>query len=224
MNNMDSELSLALSNSLSEETFSTVSDLLEVGLDSIMDDGLLKDIPVLSTAVSLYRIGRSLYERHYVKKLASFVYALNHDVIDEEKREYYRRKITDDTESRSKELEFILVLIERYIHSNKAELLAVFYLSYLDGNISWLDFTKSAEIIDRLLPGDMEVLREGAKQEINDDLVSDSLLRMEGLGLFVSHSRGVTITEIGEDGIDFPDTKFKSYELTAFGKIFADHL
>lgn len=224
MDNMDCELSLALSNSISGETLSSTADLLEVGLDSIMNDGLLKDIPVLSTAVSLYKIGRSLYERHYLKKLAGFVYALNQDVIDEKKREYYRKKITDNPESRNKELEHILVLIDRYIHVNKAELLATFYLSYLDGSISWLEFSKCAEIIDRLLPGDLEMLKEGAKQEINDDYVSDSLLRMEGLGLYVSHSRGVTITEIGEDGIDFPDSKVKSYELTSFGKLFADHL
>ena len=57
-------LSVALSDSLKEETVSCIGELTEVGLDAVMDEGLLKDIPFVSTAISLYRIGRSFAERH----------------------------------------------------------------------------------------------------------------------------------------------------------------
>lgn len=221
---MDTDLHLALCNSISAETQSVVAELMEAGLDSVMDDGLLQEVPILSVAVSLYKIGHSVKERHYVRKLAAFIDALNKGIIDEEKREYYKQAVMDDPKRRDKELEYILILIDRYIHSDKANMLACFYLSYLDGRLSWLEFTKSAEMTDRLLPGDMAELRVGEYKEISVDNVPDSLLRMEGLGLFVSHSQGVTINEIGEAGLNIPDAKIKRYELTAFGRKFLDCL
>ena len=43
------ELVVSLENSLSSDICDTVGDLAEVGLDAVMDDGILKDIPILST-------------------------------------------------------------------------------------------------------------------------------------------------------------------------------
>ena len=54
---MDNELAVALSGSLGENILDITSDLLEVGLDSIVEDGLLKDVPILSTAISLFKMG-----------------------------------------------------------------------------------------------------------------------------------------------------------------------
>ena len=42
------ELVVSLENSLSSDICDTVGDLAEVGLDAVMDDGILKDIPILS--------------------------------------------------------------------------------------------------------------------------------------------------------------------------------
>lgn len=60
-------LSIALSDSLKDETTSCITELAEVGLDSIMDDGVLKDIPFISTAVSIYKIGNSIKDRNNIK-------------------------------------------------------------------------------------------------------------------------------------------------------------
>ena len=68
----DNNLPVSLSESLKVDAISCVGELLEVGLDAILDDGLLKDIPFVSTAISLYNIGKNLNERHYVKKLRCF--------------------------------------------------------------------------------------------------------------------------------------------------------
>ncbi len=51
---------------LSDEVFNAGSDLLEAGLDSIMEDGLLKEIPVISSAVSLFKIGNDIRRRLFM--------------------------------------------------------------------------------------------------------------------------------------------------------------
>ena len=62
-------LSTALEDSINGEISDVISDLAEIGLDSLFDEGVLREIPFVSTAVSVYRIGRSISERHYIKKL-----------------------------------------------------------------------------------------------------------------------------------------------------------
>lgn len=44
----------ALCDSITDEAGSAVADILEVGLDSVFEDSLLRDVPLLSTAASLY--------------------------------------------------------------------------------------------------------------------------------------------------------------------------
>lgn len=150
---MVKNLSLALRDSISEEASSTLTDLAEVGLDSVLDDGLFKDIPLISTAFSIYRIGRSVKERYYVKKLAQFVFSMNNGMADESFREYYKKKLEGDNKQRNQEIEYIMVLIDRYISYDKPEMLAKLYLAYLHEDIMWQEFAMYSEVIDRFFAG-----------------------------------------------------------------------
>ena len=53
-------LSLALSETLKSESVDCISELAEVGLDSILEEGLFKELPIISTAVAIYKIGGSI--------------------------------------------------------------------------------------------------------------------------------------------------------------------
>lgn len=225
---MDNNLSLALSDSISDEAGAIANGLLEVGLDAIMDDGLLKEVPILSTAVSLYKIGNSIKERHQLKKLASFVVALNNGIADEEKREHYKNAVKDHPKRRDKELEYILILIDRYIHSDKAKMLSKLYLAYLDDIITWIDFTKYAEVIDRFLPDDYNVLKSAATYKTERDLETDSLQRLIALGLVIEGFRTIAVQEQnGAVEIDPPELREKNernYTRTIFGNVLVEIL
>ena len=216
---MENDLSLALSNSISEEVGTIATDILEIGLDSIMDDGLLKEVPILSTAVSAFKIGKSVIERHYVQKLAAFISQMNKGIVDEKQRDYYKSTVKDNPKKRDKELEYILIIIDRYIHADKAKKLAKLYLSYLNNEIDWETFTKSSEILDRLLPGDYQELSLGFWPNLSDSEVSDSLLRLVSLGLVISHNKGAEVDNtVGK--LIVPDSTVNDYELTRFGNAF----
>ena len=47
-------LSIAFSDSLQDELVSTISEFVEIGLDSVMEDGILEDIPIDFVSVLLY--------------------------------------------------------------------------------------------------------------------------------------------------------------------------
>lgn len=155
---MKESLSTSLVDSIGSTTTESLGNFLELALDAILEDGLLKEIPFVSTAISIYKIGKSLTDRHNIKKLAVFLNEINQNIANENKREEYKSKINNDKKKREHELEFLLVILERYIGYEKPAMLAKLYLAYLDKQITWDDLALLAKIVDRFLPGDYDTL------------------------------------------------------------------
>lgn len=197
-------LAESFSNSIKEESFSCLTEIAEAALDTITNDGFLTNVPLISTVVSLYKIGNSIRERAYLKKLAVFIDEFNRGTVDEEERQLHIQKYQANKKSMEKELEYIILLIDRYLDINKPQLLAKFYLCYLDEIISWDDFCVYAGIIEKLLVSDINCLREIYKKELitsNDNYPEDSLLRLSSLGLIRSHVLSYSINVKYEYGV-----------------------
>ena len=62
----ENNLSFSMSQSITEECSELVSSIAEVTLDSVLEDGLLKDIPIIASAISIYKLGISLREWHEI--------------------------------------------------------------------------------------------------------------------------------------------------------------
>jgi len=227
----DNSLSIAFGNSLKEDVVSCITDLTEVGLDAIMDDGLLKDIPFVSTAISLYRIGRNIAERYYIKKLATFLNEINNNIIDEDKRQEYISKIKDNTKFRNQELEYILVLIDRYVSYDKPQMLAKLYLAYLNGVLIWEELTMYAEVIDRFLQLDFRTLITASERIIvHRNIGGESVLRLVALGLMAETNENSIIVQsnggfgITAESIERYASNDKVYRRTEFGDKLAEIL
>lgn len=211
----------SLATTISQEEVSILSDLGEIALDSVLKDGLLKDIPFVSTAISLYRIGNSIREREHIRKLASFLDEIRLHTVDESEREECLRKIRDNPKKRDKELEYALVIIDRYIGYDKPRMLAKLYLAFLQDVIDWERFTIYSEVIDRFLPGDYNTLKSASTYKTEKDLYTDSIQRLIALGLVIEGFRTMAVQE--DDGglrIDPPELREKNernYSRTMFG-------
>lgn len=214
-------LAVAFGDSLSEDVVGCLSDLAEIGLDAIMDEGVLKEVPLLSTVVAVYKISSSIIERHNLKKLIAFLKELNSGVADEHKRAEYQQKFKTNEKFRNQEIEYLLVLIQRYISYDKPLMLAKLYLAYLDSKITWNEFVKCAEIIDRIFCGDMSYLNERKITSINSgDAGIDSVLRLLSIGLVVQGR-----TKISDDGKGHVSiSSGYSYVITPLGKKLASIL
>lgn len=228
----EQSLARSFSNSLTEEVSGITGEYVELGLDALVEDGLFKDIPIVSTAVAVYRIGKSIRERHHIAKLISFLNEINKGVADEEKREEYREKFASNEKIRNQELEYILILIDRYISFDKPQMLAKLYLAYLDGKIIWEEFIMYAEVIDRFLLLDCRTLvSEATTFHTLRDGSADIILRLVALGL-MAEDKSMTVTEArkvlkGETRSASQissDSKKKKYKRTDFGRKLADIL
>lgn len=228
----EQSLSLSFGDSLTEDVASIVGEYAELGLDALVEEGLLKDIPIVSTAVAVYRIGKSIREKHHISKLISFLNEINKGIADEEKREQYREKFNSNEKFRNQELEYILILVDRYISFDKPQMLAKLYLAYLDGEIIWEEFTMYAEVIDRFLLLDRRTLTTTATQTIvHRNIGGESVLRLTALGLMAEKANNskVELCEDGEvifygDDINILSGKTRVYVRTEFGEKLANIL
>lgn len=218
-------LTIAFEDSLAEPVAGSIETYAEIGLDSIMDDGLLKEIPFISTAVAIYRIGSSIRERHHVLKLIAFLNEINNSTIDGEQREKYKKAFKENERFREKELEYILVIIDRYITLDKPRMLAKLYLAYLDEGIVWEELTMYAEVIDRFLLLDSQMLvSEAEKFIVHRNIGDETILRLVALGLMTEITNSSPYEQRDNGNIDVTwDSLIKAvsndkiYKRTEFG-------
>ena len=224
-------LSASLVNSITKESSSIISDFAEITLDSVLEDGFLKDIPFVSTAISLYRIGKSVHEREHIRKLASFLDEIRQHTLDEATREEYLRKLRENPKKRDKELEYVLIIIDRYIGYDKPRMLAKLYLAFLHEEISWDEFAVFSEVIDRLLPNDYPALLDADYNYIaKDGLGSEPYLRLAALGMiyeqngnppYATYGQGDNACYLFNSGtISRAFSNEKAYKRTDFGNKF----
>ena len=222
----EKSLSVAFSDSLKEESISCIGEYVEIGLDAVMEDGILKDIPIVSTAIAFYKIGSSIKERHNLKKLLLFLNELNNGILNEQKRKEYQQKFQSNEKFRNQEIEYLLVLIDRYIIYDKPQMLAKLYLAYLDGTIIWEELTMYAEVIDRFLLLDCKFLTsESEAYTTYRNIGVEPILRLVALGLMVEESSNSLWTDDGRGGfavttasMERAKSKEKRYKKTEFGE------
>lgn len=208
-------LSQSFTDSLQEHAIECIGNITEIALDSILEDSSLKKVPFISAAISIYKIEQSIRDRHNLKKLAIFLDQINQGIQDEDTCQKYIKKFQAKRKIRDQELEYVIIMIDRYIRYDKPQMLAKLYLAYLNENISWNEFSVYAEVIDRFFPGDAELLCKDPMLRIGrENEWADSLARLISLGLMSEHMKqkifvGNGFMPLGE--------KDKEYKITKFG-------
>lgn len=227
----DNQLSISFGESLSEHTMALVADLGELGLDGNFSEGLLKDVPFISTAISFYKIGQTIREKYHIQKLIEFINEMNRGVLSIGKLQKYREKFLGNPNFREKELEYIVLIIDRYIGFNKPTMLAKLYLAYLDNIIDWKSFLVYSEVVDRFLTDDYQQLLSGQEVIIVNNESLEVMLRLSALGLFKDITDNSMHKEIRpgifaittETMARFGSTD-KTFSITPFGEILANIL
>ena len=208
----------SLAQSLSESVECLAADIAEVTLDSFLNEGLIKDLPIVSSAVSVFKIGYSIKELAFRRKLTIFIHELNRGIANDKERQKYINQIEEDSNKSQKLIEHILLMIDRFIQSEKSQLFAKLVLSYLKKDIDWLSFCQYSEVLDRMFPGDITCLDMSILTDKDrDDKSKGALQRMQGLGIIApniingSYNINGNVVATRDDG---------TYNYTIFGKTF----
>ena len=134
-----------------------VANIAEVGIDSIMSDGLLKDIPIVNLLLNASRTFKAIHERNLLKNTALFLDAVNSQKIDDKKVQAYKKKLLNE-KTAERELGRVIVLLDQYVDNIKAQMLGKLFCQYIDRDYSWDKFCELSDILNRLFLDDMPFL------------------------------------------------------------------
>lgn len=162
-----------------------LKDVAELGIDSVMEDGITKDIPIVGTLVTLGKLGVNIQQRNLLKQTLTFIETFNSGNIDKKKLNDYKEKINNHPKKAEDELGRIIILLNNNIDSIKSEILANFYLSYVNEYINWDRFCELSDASSRLFISDLTVLFSVYKHQIYiiTDNKSHRIERLIAIGL-----------------------------------------
>lgn len=187
------------------------SDVAEVVLDSVTDEGLLSELPVVGWVVKAARSSNTISDKIFLKKLEAFLNNF-HGMTEAEKQKMRSRLENDEERERiGQQLVFVL---ERADELAKAELLAKCFRVYLEEKLAREDLMRFWHAIDRSFLNDLELLscyqsESTEQQAAGTGLLATGLVRQAGID-------GGRIGEEGSGGIVFI--------LTPLGKIFFEKI
>lgn len=152
----------AIQDGLSKELISNSSDILidisEIGLDNILDEGLINDIPLLKTVASVCKIGLNIRERHFAKKLISFINNYRNGEIDTEEYNTFLAKM-ENCKFKNNVTETIIICLDKLDNVSKTKILSQLFISFINGRLIWEQFVRFSNVINYLETDDYETLQ-----------------------------------------------------------------
>lgn len=137
---------LSIIETLSNSDLASVSkDIAEIAIDGVLEDGLLKDLPVVNTLLATYKAGKSVRDNIFTRKLFRFLYGVNE--ITPQDREKVIKRLDSDPKVVG---EMLILSLERMDDMKKPELLAKAFRLLAENKISTDDFFKLKTIIDKI--------------------------------------------------------------------------
>jgi hypothetical protein len=199
----------------------TGKDLAEIAIDSVLKDGVLKDIPIVGAIAGFCKLGISIRERNLLKQILIFINSFNAGTIAPEKLEEYRRIISEDPKKAEEELGRCMIILNSTIETVHSCLLGRLYNSYVKGSISWDKFVELSDASQRLFVEDIRHLKEIDRQPEEHVAVKTAnaynYFRLQSIGLLTSGTGVFELKESGSGGIDLDSNVFT---ISPFGKAF----
>ncbi len=146
---MESDLN-KLSESLINPSIDLAEDYAEMGIDSFINDEMLKEVPVVKTLVAVVKTGIAFKHRLFVKNFLVFLKELHSSGFNTSKIEDFKNKFKSDSSYRKKVTEELLVIIESLNSVNKSKILGHLFLAYVDGVYTWERFIVLSHTLEKL--------------------------------------------------------------------------
>lgn len=133
-------------------------DMAELGVDSLLDDGVFKSIPIVSVLVGIGKTAQNLHDRNLLKQTIRFINTFNEKSINPVKLEKYKEHIYSNPKFAEEELGRVLITLNTNIDLQKSEILARFFRAYVEEQISWETFCELSEVTSRMFISDINLL------------------------------------------------------------------
>jgi hypothetical protein len=170
-------------------------DLAEVAVDAVLDDGLLKDIPVVGSLVNLIRLSKSIPDRIFAAKVRAFLLRLGK--VGDLKKEQFLTNLNADRTQRIKLSEVMVLALDQVDDLDKADYIAYVFMAYIEGVIDFATLRRFLHSIIAAFTADLDDFVNFMLTEAKHPLYLPIHLRCLTSGAFARDS-GATRTGQGD--------------------------
>lgn len=218
----------SINESLKKELVTTGLDLSidysEIPIDGLINKRIAEEIPIVKTIVALGKIGLTIREIHFSRKILGFIKEFHTSELSPNKLEEFKQRMDSDSKYKCKVTDHLLIILDRIITEQKAIYLAKLFNAHINGIYTWDTFVDLTICLDTMQMIDFKIIKylhtNGLSKiediilpETNKCVVSASIERLKTYGF------------IGEDQYTWEalkDTFKKKVCITEFGNYFYD--
>ena len=131
-------------------------ELTEAAIDQAMEEGVLKDIPIIGTFAKLYSGGGAVRDIGFAHKLRRFF--IETSAVSEEDKEMFVIELELDPEERRRVGEYTLAILDGLDEQLKASMFGALFASHVRGEVDFYAFQTLARALDRSLLGELKIL------------------------------------------------------------------
>ena len=128
--------------------------LFEVFVDSLIEDGVVKDIPIIGTVIGIGKAGMGIREILFLKKIIYFISELKD--IPAKKRHKLIERIDNSGKFRTRVGEKLLYIIDKCDDHEKSQIIAFLFSAFLSERISYDNFLRASHIVDKVILEDLK--------------------------------------------------------------------
>ena len=161
-----------------------IQEAAEFSLDAVLDDGVVKNIPIVGTVAKLYSVAVGAQGYVFAKKIRKFLAELSS--IPQKERDDFASRLEEDKKLRERTVETVVALLDKLDDLQKAPLLARAFAGYVRDEFDFSNFRRLAAAVDRCLIADLPLLEKmqrplSLEGYIGDMLVSAGLATIEAI-------------------------------------------
>jgi hypothetical protein len=128
-------------------------DNVEALVDSLADNELLKNIPVVGTVTKIAQGISTIRDKIFIAKIAKFVDEL--EQVSGKEREKVKKKAAENPNEARRVGETVLLVVERANEMDKPGLIARLFIAYVDGVLDQEWFRRLALAVDQAFVEDL---------------------------------------------------------------------
>lgn len=177
------------------------TDLGEIGLDSILEDGVLKDIPILGTIVNIGKSSLNIKDRLFTKKIIYFLSEIEN--INSLDRNKIISKIDKSEKYNIKVGEKILYILDNCDDHDKAKYIGRFFKILIQETIDYEEFLRFCSVIESVFLEDFKYFLNANNKQFENELlagddINDRERHLANVGLIYINNSTIRIEEEGD--------------------------
>ena len=172
--------------------------IIEALTDSIINDGIVKDIPIIGTIVGLSKTSMTIKDRLFLKKIIHFITKIK-DVNIIQRNEIIT-KIDSSKKFRIKVGEKLFYIIDKCEDHITAEYIAILFNAFLNKKLTYSEFLRSSFIVQKIFIDDLQYFIKSkynkiAKVKEFEEDFTDTEINLINVGLCMTNTENIYVRD-----------------------------